>query len=478
MSNNDQNFEVRQLSLVADLPSTADSASLAVAEERLHTTALRLAESRADLYLRDRLQEEAWTVLTEWAASRSIADAGLPFEQVGRWTLSTRERLWLDAGLLDPRLVRELPGSAGLSQALATLFEPTSAGVQLVPLSVYFLERYRGLLRLTERVEEDVAWANCDRQLRATRSQIERLLIERAELLAKVVSDTVPGAVQALDQLLPHLARITCLNREGGSRDPRSRRAQMKAVARARRLTHTVLQGIPVYRHRKRFETLQAELLKLRIDVLTAESQTRELSASRATPLGPAESSVDAEECREAAVKAVASVQRLLRTVSRTPTFCLPPFVLEHMPRVSAEVINGKLGKICALCPRIEHAIDKRWYPDMRVLLLPGVGHPLFSPETREILTPLFPLESNLHALTGVMGEAIFRADENLAESYSHFRRGETPDERGLLEAFHRDFVAWVENDGRGRNANERKTQRWFRENLVERALRARSNSR
>lgn len=461
-------LSARMVSLASSLPVAIDATALAAPEQQLRQTVTELIGNRSDLALRDRLQDLAWAVLREWAIARCSEDANAGLGEVGDWSLGALEWLWVNTGLIHPGLLHQLPDPRDLGDRLSCQFSVQDAsGLEVASLSTHLLGEYRRELDLSERLEDVGRFTGCREQLENLEQRIAALRVQRGELIpTEEGTEAATHAIQGLDDLLPHLAQLTW---RGRGQNPTGRRARMQANVTARRFLSEVGHHIPWFRNRKMFEKIQSDLLQLTVQQLEAKQQWQELT-TRLGDKGTGSLSVD--DCHQAMDRALASLKRTMRSISRTPSFCVPPLVMERSPRVSARVISDTLDKILSQCPRLKHGVERRLLAVPSVLLLPGVGDAEYRAESGDIAMSFQPLEARLNSLIASLGEALVVGDSALFNAYALLRRQECPDENAMRQSFGQELVKWVESARRRKQPLDRKTMRWFKLHLVDQRIR------
>lgn len=448
--------------------------ALSEMEDRFLATLQELRERPHDLELHDRSQSEAWQVVREWSLARAAADRYLPVEEIGHWVLTTQESLWVDRGFAHPGLVQEKNVDQNqLLWLVSSLFETEGHPfLEVASLTDFLQGRFRERLGVERQLESEQQWQSANGALTQLREQLsQEQAVYRQFIRDADVGPDIRTLHDKLVELAPHLARLTQLTRKGGVRDAASRRAQLKVFETARRLQHDISSSLGAYRAKKQLETMQRDFVALHMELLEREADLKQLAQELGFD-GEGIPAINKARCVDAMEAALTEALELLRVVSKTPSFCPPPFLMEHVPRLTAKLVAEKLDGILENCPRLARLTERGWAKPPRVLILPGVGNACFDVKSGEVLASIFPLESRLQSISGALGEGFLHQEPMLWSGYAKAKKLERAPDRTLRESFRRDFRSWVEADRRGRTSLEREVQKWFKYEFVDRKAR------
>ncbi|MFQ5654778.1 MAG: hypothetical protein ACE5GW_08610 [Planctomycetota bacterium] len=428
-----------------------------------------VASAQGKEALHQAIEKEIWGLVQLWGKARAAADAARPLEEIGRWSISEEERILLDCGFLHLGLLRDEGVGEELPKVLARLFDESLLdSPPILPLSGYFAARLRSRLGVDEHLRR-IREAEERRQRAAeTRCRLE----EHREALRAHLAQEKGGnellEIQArLDQLLPHLARLTDLSRTGGISGREDHRAQVKIFEAAERLRRRILDGIRIYKRRKSYEALQKELVERMVLVARAEEDSDDPRRVEDPPPTPG-------RFIEEFGAILKEAQDRMARVSGATAGSLPPFTLEHRPRLTPMIVLERWNELLKACPRLKSAQEGEWYESPRVFIFPGIGNPRFDPTQGDVHASLFPIEAKLTSITGALGESYLSRDRELRDSYRRLKRLPAGDDPPLYEAFRREILMWVESDSKGKRTLDRATHRWFEHQMVIRRTRPR----
>lgn len=441
-----------------------DPQALATAEGELRGTLEQLRQQPGDLELRDRAHQQAWNVLEEWSLLRAGLDGDLPLEQIGRWTISSTEGLWVDCGLVHTGMIREKFEPQQLGVRISSLFRvPPDSSLQLGSLSRWLQQDYRARLGVDDHLEYERLTAATQGLLTEARATVEGIQGQLRQFLsAQEHGETLVSTQVKVEELLPYQARIALLGRTSSQRDHGNRRVHMKVTEVVRRLQQQIADGLGAYNLRKHYQELYSELLARSMELLRAEDQQAEHEAR-----GPMAPDVGSTACRAAMRASLDELRRLLCEVTRTAEFCPPPIILEHLPRLGARQLAEQIDAVLEACPRLRIARQEDWYDLPMLLLLPGSGNAIYDRESDLLLCTPFPTEVRMQAVVSALAQAILAREPDFKAGYGRQCGSEADGAKSTDEAFRRDFQHWVEGDFRQRRNLSRDAHKWFHYNLV-----------
>lgn len=456
---------------LAPLLAQVDLGPLAREEEALASLAADYGRDRraaaslrgSDGAAASELRAQVWRTLAAWMEVRAQGDAGADPERIGNWSLTELERAWVDGGLVHPWLYDSTRGDAEAVEAVAALLRPsTNSNLEISTLSATLLEHFRRDLAI-----EDEIRARHERG--ALRDRIERSRAEIAKLTGAVrvfldgVDDARPllPLQSQLEDLFPHLAHLARLARQGGV-EPGDHRLQMKVREASQRLYLKIHDAISVYAQRKEYESQHKEIVRRWMEQQDLEESAAESERKRA----PESERFAPDRLLASARRAVEEARHKMRLVARCAAGEPPPFLLEHEPRLTPEVVDAKWRELLTACPRFAAAQLRDSGRRPRVHLLPGSGNPMLEPGTGAVLASVFPIEVHLVSIGLTLGESYLMADRELVESLAAFLRTSAQDDVKLRDEFRRLLQAWIEQGAGGRPL-DRSADKWLRQNLL-----------
>ncbi len=445
--------------------SAVDGARLAAAEAALAAAIEEhfAARSAHTDHLLAPVSRAMWEVARAWAEARGKEETSLPLAEIGRWRLSPRESAWVNAGFAEARFVEDAGIAETLQADLFQIFDREPADLEIHSMADAIQVHYREALGADAALAQDAQAAEFDCARAELRAAIVRAASAQRELLPAGEERHAALATQErLARLLPHVAHLARLARKGGF-GAEDRRTEIKVRETAQRLRMKVHESISNYDGRKQYERIEGEILDLLVRVEELEEREQ---ARRATLPGGGAASAGAE--RLAALEgAVESVRAKVRAVTRTTSGEEPPFLLRHRPRLTPAAIAEKWRAIFAACPRLRAAHAERWYPRVRVCILPGQGDAIFDARSGAVVATLFPLAAKEQAIVAAIGECYLQLDSELHREFQRFMLDRPPRDESFRETFRKSFVAWVGDDGGRRGALEPELERWFHQHLV-----------
>ncbi|MFN0059933.1 MAG: hypothetical protein ACKVX7_15860 [Planctomycetota bacterium] len=406
--------------------------------------------------LRDQAHEALWCVLAAWSSARAAAEAEQPPETLGNWALTPAEALLVNAGFVYSCFCADRVAPVALLEALAPFAtrETTTTEYPIICASSYLLERLRVHLGINRRlVEHDQSAALSDEVARAnehiakTRTELHALLDEHP-----ATRELLPQQRQ-LDELQPAVSRLTALGRQGGV-DAQQRRLQMKVFETARRLTLAISTAINSYDRRKRYEMLTNAIAEATIVLQARDDELRKLSAPLET--------ISPRIARERMKQALSDLRAAMGKISQTSGAQPPPYILEHLPRLTPDSVLGLWQRFVGACPRFARHAASQAPP--RILLLPGVGNAVYQRESDEVLAAIFPTEVRLQAIFSALVEAYWLRDAQVRTEYVQAKKLDSLGEAGVLASFRKDCLIWIDSFSSGAPALDRAPASWLKQ--------------
>ncbi|MEE8142250.1 MAG: hypothetical protein V3T77_04050 [Planctomycetota bacterium] len=419
-----------------------------------------LLPNRSDSELRQKTNEALWQVVCAWGEERAAADAKRPLSKVGHWELGEEENFLVNCGYLNLKLYQDALSAEDLHKRLAQFSDTDpKETLPILFLSDLLIESYREHLCVEAMLEIHAEKAVAEQRVQDEIMCLEQLEEEQRLLLEQETEQSVIQPLQEkLEQLLPHLARVTQRFRTGGA-GRHENNVLRKVLGTSRKITQRILYLMKHYTSRKCFEDLQSRRIQQMIRFQEAELHADAVSAESEEKNRPITVSV----CQESVAECLKLIRTKLALVSRTPQDIPPPYILEHTPRLPPKEIVRIWKEILKACPRFEIAHKEGWYDTPRVVILPGTGNPIYDTASGDVLATLFPLEVLVHSIIGALGEAYLRREREIREEYRllKWKQSEPTDEE-LQELFHKDFILWVVSESQGQRAMEPKVAQWF----------------
>lgn len=417
----------------------------------------RWAAQPKDPGAREAGEKAVWSVLEKWALARCESDAGTTGASVGLWSLGPAEARFVNAGWLDPRFNLDAIEASALVDFVDRAFSDFDGPGEILTLSSVFAREYRRRLGVDAAEASSGELANIEARLEEKRQLVESRKAALDRFLAEQPNPEGLRSTQSkLNVMLPEIATVTRLSRQGGL-TPQDRRVQLKINEASRRLSQSNVMAMGTYEMRKLYEAQWKDLVDGMVDAQILEDEVKALSA-HGDATGPTR-----EECRRAALAALVAIRRSVAQLARTAESGAPPFVMEHAPRLAPRMVREKLDAVLRAAPKLVKVLDAQ---ELELLVLPGIGNPVFDEDAGRVLVALFPIEVKLHSILGAIGEALVRRNPKWVASY---RSAKKLDSRSVevWEHFRRDFVAWVECDSLGRRTLDTATADWFSAELA-----------
>lgn len=417
----------------------------------------RWAAQPKDAVVRAAGEKAIWSVLEKWALARCEADAGNTGAAVGQWSLGSAESRFVNAGWVDPRFNLDSIDAHALVDFVDRAFSDFGGPGQILTFSHAFAVEYRRRLGIEAAEASSDELAGIEARLEEKRQLVESRKVALERFLAEQPSaDELRANQTKLNVMLPEIATVTRLSRQGGL-TPQDRRVQLKINEASRRLSQANVMSMGTYEMRKLYEAQWKDLVEGMVEAQILEDEVKALSA-QGEATGPTR-----EECRQAALSTLVALRRSMGQLARTTESGAPPFVMEHAPRLAPRMVREKLDAVLRAAPKLGKVLDAG---DLEILVLPGIGNPVFDEDAGRVLVALFPIEVKLHSILAAIGEALVRRNPKWVASY---RTAKKLDSRSLevWEHFRRDFVAWVESDSLGRRTLDTATGDWFSSELA-----------
>lgn len=388
-----------------------------------------------------------WAKVEEIAASKATIPGPMSFND--------EERLLIDAGLLDGRLV--VGASPELRARLLSEFRQTDPS-PCVYLTEWLVERHRHFVLMSE-VDRTSA-ARPEKEEVA--EQIERLRKARAEVYAALtpLMDNLPGlstracaaiATGRLDATMEHLIRK---RRSEPSPELDRQLARLEAVHR-----QFMSKVIARCRTEKELKIIEG-LRRMRLEIFRAVGRGEEEALGPAGAEEVDSSGLDPEKLRRFLVREARLIRSLLRigTIGGRKVKA-HSVLLRDLKRATRPEVGAVLRHVAEVDPSLSL--------DHTALIAPSTGSGFFEWDRDSLVVSLFPTRSAEDDVVNAVASYRMTEDElhfggQLRKAYEQQFSGEK-----FTERFPRDYKTWVLKMGRGRREGmDEKTFQFFVERI------------